>query len=245
MTTMSAAISRAYAYIDETRAETVLISPYRPTYFLLGSLDTKVELSFKGQLVEKVPVFFGYTQLMFWDLFKTSAPFSDINYNPEVFYRVYAFPEHTRWIDVGGFEHESNGKGEEDSRSWNRTYLRYSDTWKLGERFQMFTTVKAWFPYALSENLNMAKYRGLAEFMVSFSGYLGRFFERDDLIFRFYLGGSTYLNPLQGGQELTLRMKARPRKFLPLTVFQVFHGYGENLLKYQESRTAVRAGIGF
>lgn len=231
--------------MDETRAETVLISPYRPTYFLLGSLDTKIELSFKGQLVEKVPVFFGYTQLMFWDLFKTSAPFSDINYNPEVFYRVFAFPEHTRWIDFGAFEHESNGKGGDDSRSWNRSYLRYSDTWKLGERFQMFTTAKAWVPYALKENPDIAKYRGLAEFTVSFSGFLGRFFDRDDLIFRFYLGGATYFNPLQGGQELTLRFKAGPRKFLPLTVFQVFHGYGEDLLNYQENRTALRAGIGF
>jgi phospholipase A1 len=242
---MSATISRVHAYIDETRAETVLISPYRPTYFLLGSLDTKIELSFKGQLVEKVPVFFGYTQLMFWDLFKTSAPFSDINYNPEVFYRVYAFPEHARWIDVGVFEHESNGKGEDESRSWNRTYLRYSDTWKLGDRFQMFSTVKAWVPYALSENPEIAKYRGLAEFTVSLSGFLGRFFDRDDLIFRFYLGGATYINPLQGGQELTLRLKSGPRKFLPLTVFQVFHGYGEDLLMYQENRTAFRAGIGF
>ncbi|MFL5814944.1 MAG: phospholipase A, partial [Bdellovibrionia bacterium] len=201
MTVMSATIRRADAYIDETRAETVLISPYKPTYFLLGSLDTKVELSFKGQLVEKVPVFFGYTQLMFWDLFKTSAPFSDINYNPEVFYRVYAFPEHTQWIDIGMFEHESNGKGGEDSRSWNRTYLRYSDTWRIGERGQIFTTIKAWVPYALSENPEIARYRGLAEFTVSFSGFLGRFFDRDDMIFRFYLGGSTYFNPLQGGQE--------------------------------------------
>jgi phospholipase A1 len=242
---IGATASRAHAYIDETRAETVLISPYKPTYFLLGSLDTKIELSFKGQLLERYPVFFGYSQLMFWDLFKSSAPFSDINYNPELFYRVFAFPDRSKWIDIGVFEHESNGKGGDDSRSWNRTYLRFNSIWKLSERVRMFTTASGWVPYALSENSNIANYRGLAEFTVSFTGFLGRFFDRDDLIFRFYLGGATYLNPLQGGQELTFRLKAGPRGFLPLTIFQVFHGYGETLLYYSENRTAFRAGIGF
>jgi outer membrane phospholipase A len=235
----------ALAYLDETRAETVLISPYKPTYLLLGSVNTKIELSFKGQLVEQVPLFFGYTQLMFWDLFKDSSPFSDINYNPEVFYRGIFFQDTRRWIDFGLFEHESNGKGGDDSRSWDRAYLRYSDQWKLGERFTLNASAKAWVPYATIDNSDIAKYRGLAEFTVSFSGFLGRFFERDDLIFRFYLGGATYINPLQGGQELTFRVKSAPRKFLPLTVIQLFHGYGENLLNYRDNRTALRAGIGF
>lgn len=237
--------SNAHAYIDETRSETVLISPYKPTYFLLGSLDTKIELSFKGQLIEQTPLFFGYSQLMFWELFQPSAPFSDIDYNPELFYRGFYFSDKKAWIDFGLFEHESNGKGGEDSRSWNRAYLRYSDLWKLGERVSMNTTVKAWVPYAAADNPDIAKYRGLAEFTVSFTGFLGRVFDRDDLIFRFYLGGATYINPLQGGQGLTLRVKSGPRKFLPLTVIQLFHGYGENLLNYRDNRTAIRAGVGF
>lgn len=237
--------AKAFAYLDEDRPETVLISPYKPTYLLLGSVNTKVELSFKGQLVEQVPVFFGYTQLMFWDLFESSAPFSDINYNPEVFYRGYFFDDKRSWLDFGVFEHESNGKGGDDSRSWDRAYLRYSDQWKLGERFSMYASAKAWVPYATIDNSDIAKYRGLAEFTVSFSGFLGRFFQRDDLIFRFYFGGATYINPLQGGQELTFRVKSAPRKFLPLTVIQLFHGYGENLLNYRDNRTALRAGIGF
>jgi phospholipase A1 len=238
-------LGRALAYLDETRPETVLISPYKPTYFLIGTPDTKIQLSFKGQLVEAIPIYLGYTQLMFWDLFETSAPFQDLNYNPEIFYRVKGFENPLTWLDIGIFEHESNGKSGGDSRSWNRLYLLYNTGWSLRGNLKMTASARAWAPYALSDNSDITHYRGLAEFTVTLSGFLGSSFDRDDLLLRFYFGGDSYLNPLKGGQELTFRAKSKARKFLPLFTAQLFHGYGESLLDYQENRTGLRVGIGF
>src|SRR5690349_6212575 len=58
-------------------------------YFISGRPDTKVQFSFKMQVIRDWNLFFGYTQVMFWDIPKESSPFTDVNYNPELFYRWY------------------------------------------------------------------------------------------------------------------------------------------------------------
>jgi phospholipase A1 len=179
-------------------------------------------------------------------LFIASPYFYDINYNPEVFYR-WAIPhQEDDWLDLGFYEHESNGKGGELERSWDRVYLRFHSRTTLGERSKLVWDIKAWAPihyHVLSQDL--AEYRGLWELNLTLADFLGPFFERGDLTLRVYPGGQSNLNPLHGGQELTLRTKSVPRAFLPMVVLQLFHGYGESLLDYQMSRWGVRAGLGF
>ncbi len=75
------------ATVDD-REPIPFLERYKPSYFLLGHPITKVQVSFRVQLVRDLPVHFGYTQLMMWDLFKSSAPFRDLNYNPDLFYRL-------------------------------------------------------------------------------------------------------------------------------------------------------------
>ncbi len=70
------------------------------------------------------------------------------------------------------------------------------------------------------------------------------YFNSNDLTLKFFPGGATHLNPLQGGRELTLRIKGKSSAFLVKTVFQIFQGYGENLLEYDQSVWGFRAGIG-
>jgi len=75
--------------------------------------------------VAKTNLFFGYTQVAFWQAYNgsESRPFRETNYNPRVFYRITfsenAIPE---WVVDFGVDHQSNGQDQPDSRSWNRAY---------------------------------------------------------------------------------------------------------------------------
>src|SRR5271156_48142 len=105
---------------DEGEPKLLQLYQYKPIYFLMGNPYTKIELSFKTQIVSNVPIYFGYTQLMLWDLFIPSPYFYDLNYNPLVWYRFNINESSQQLVDFIPFEHESNGKGGTLERSWNR-----------------------------------------------------------------------------------------------------------------------------
>lgn len=238
-------VTTAQAYVDELGPPIVRFSEYKPMYFLMGHPDTKIEISLKAQIVEAIPFYFAYTQLMSWELFQSDPYFSDLNYNPEFFYRFNVGPDHNSWLDLSPYEHESNGLGDGQERSWNRVYVRYQWSTHAGEQAMLNWSVKAWIPYWMEHNPDLPQYRGLGELVLTLSSFLGDSWERDDLTLRIYLGGAYYVNPVRGGQELTLRLKSKGRKVLPLLVGQIFRGYGENLLGYQDNHFGLRAGIGF
>ncbi len=69
--------------------------------------------------------YFAYTVRSWWQLFNDdlSAPFRETNYQPELFLRSFANHELLGINVVGwdlGFNHESNGRTDPLSRSWNR-----------------------------------------------------------------------------------------------------------------------------
>jgi len=140
-------VQNAYCYVDEITPELETFSEYKPTYFITGHPDTKVQLSFKAYIVRAMPLYFAYSQLMMWDLFtKRSSPFRDINFNPEVFYRLNLNDQPSfQWLDFGIYEHESNGKDGGDSRAWDRIYLRYATTFPIQSEdgAKLHITVKA------------------------------------------------------------------------------------------------------
>jgi len=165
---------------------------------------TKVQLSFKVQILRNVPLHFGFTQLMMWDLFKESAPFHDLNYNPELFYRFAISDEKKRSLDVG-LEHESNGKLEPDSRSWNRTYLRYTQG-NTGKDRNWWWSLKVWYPFSVDDSTRkLLEHRGVWELQIAGSNLFKSVFEVNELILRVYAGGRSRVNLGLGGQELTYR----------------------------------------
>lgn len=96
----------------------------------LNHQEVKFQLSFKlplmtGVLDEHTRLWFGYTQLSLWQAFnsKESAPFRENNFEPEVFVS-YDFsqsigPGQLEYISLG-INHQSNGRADPLSRSWNR-----------------------------------------------------------------------------------------------------------------------------
>ncbi|MDE2150013.1 MAG: phospholipase A [Gammaproteobacteria bacterium] len=115
------------------------VSLHKPMYFEPATYSPqyngkRTEVVFQLSLKLKLftfpspgALYLGYTQKSFWDAYDgaDSRPFRETNYNPELFYR-YIPSDVAKWHHLGidiGAEHQSNGKGLVDSRSWNRIYL--------------------------------------------------------------------------------------------------------------------------
>lgn len=239
---------RAHAYANEFSPPQWVAEPYRPNYFLYGSQTSKLQLGAKIQLIQDLDLYFAYTQLMFWDLGANSKPFYDLNYNPEFFYRIRKDRESSSWIDLGFYEHESNGLEEEKSRSWDRSYIRYVFMTPISTETKLYTSLKAWFAYGSYDdgNRDIQRYRGIWEANFTLTQFLGSFFGRHDLTLRIYPGGASTVDPLKGGQELTFRyVRASRFKILPVISFQIFNGYAEKLIDYDKRHTEFRVGISF
>ena len=147
---------------EDMRSSTAILAvqPHNPTYLLplsyngrptredessIDDTEIKFQLSFKlslmdDLLLENDHLYFGYTQLAYWQAYNndSSSPFRETNYEPEIFWRLtrptQRFGFSSQEIDVG-VVHESNGRSQLLSRSWNRVYLRYllvDDSWELG-----------------------------------------------------------------------------------------------------------------
>ncbi|MCL4180759.1 MAG: phospholipase A [Verrucomicrobia bacterium] len=184
-----------------------------------------------------------YTQTSLWDWNEPSAPFFDSSYKPEVNY-TWLRVDGGHWGDwicldlQGGPQHESNGKGDADSRSLNLAYLRTTVTLGRIGRFQVSVSPKA-FVYLgdLSDNSDIADYRGYLELraimgwsdnvQLAATTRVGKDFDRASLQL-----------------DLTYPMWKLP--VLRSSVFlqaQYFTGYGESLLRYNERSDSLRAGF--
>ncbi|GAM68280.1 phospholipase A1 precursor [Vibrio sp. JCM 19236] len=104
-------------------------------------LSIKVPLNYGDLLVEGDALYFGFTAQSWWQIYSEniSAPFRETNYQPEFFYLA---PTEWKPFDSNfgwgvGVEHQSNGRSQPLSRSWNRAYLVglwESDDWAVGFR---------------------------------------------------------------------------------------------------------------
>lgn len=235
-------------------------STYDPIYFLFGAqpgIDkTKFQLSFKYRLftlkedrflkthlpwIEKLN--FAYTQTSFWNLKSSSAPFEDSRYMPEIFYYNdnIDLDLHPR-ISLGiqsGYQHESNGRGGEVSRSTNHAYVKPIFVYSMGGDLYLKFAPRAWI-YVNNEDENnpdLSHYRGYVDLEVKLGSARGLVLE-------------THLRPADQGttvqMDLSYPMK-RLLQFEALADFyihaQYFSGYAEKLLDYQERDQVFRLGF--
>lgn len=96
--------------------------------------EVKFQLSFKALFAKGIlgaDLWGAYTQKSWWQLYNSdsSAMFRETNYEPEIFlhwdpkWQVGPLENHS-W--EFGFNHQSNGRSQLLSRSWNRLYVRTS-----------------------------------------------------------------------------------------------------------------------
>ena len=231
-------------------------SGHEPIYFLAGTEapNVKFQVSFKyailnpeAPLVRAFPALGGvnlaYTQTSFWDTSDESAPFFDSSYKPEVLWSDEYIPALSRRGAYGaglqfGVRHESNGKGDEESRSLNIVYLRPIFTFGDPREFHV-TVAPRVFTYVggQSGNEDIEDYRGYVDVRltagwregleVSAIGRVGDDWDRGSIQV-----DVTYplRNVLSGNFDVYLDV-------------QGFYGYGESLLNYDQKDSSLRVGI--
>ncbi|WP_190808717.1 phospholipase A [Flagellimonas sp. S3867] len=213
-----------------------------PTEYIKAELT--FQLSFKTRMVrlfknkkQKVDLWVAYTQLSKWQFYNAliSRPFRETNYEPEV---LMVLPMEYKFLGLDGvymaigFNHQSNGRSNPFSRSWNRVMFQAgweSENWSI--------VLNPWI--RLQEdtiddnNPNIENYVGRAELLSAFSKNRHNI----SLALRHSLNGG---NENRGSLRLDYAIQILD--YLHLHA-QVFHGYGESLIDYNHKQTTF--GIGF
>lgn len=226
------------------------LSVNEPIYFVVnGSGDARFQLSLnyrlfspEGPVVKLAPflkgLYFGYTQNSFWDLSEDSKPFRDTSYRPSLFWQgKMAGPTWLPQTWKAGYEHESNGKEDEDSRSIDTLFFepKWQKEFADGSVLSFNPRIRAYLDK--DENPDIQRYRGFVNWAAQYG--------RDD-------GWKYSVNYLQGtagyataqidaSYPLGTEVFSNIGSFIH---FQYFSGYGETLLNYNDHKSdQFRIGI--
>jgi phospholipase A1 len=183
-----------------------------------------------------VDLWIAYTQISFWQFydFENSAPFRETDYEPELLLNVRT--DYTllglrgRFINAG-LNHQSNGRSEPLSRSWNRVVANFGF-----ERGRLNVVVNAWYriPEGASEDDNPGMERFLGY------GQVNVHYFRDGHLVGCFLRNNLRARGNKGAVQLEWSF--------PLTRFvsgylQYFNGYAESLIDYRASANRIGAGF--
>ncbi len=209
-------------------------------------LSLKVPLTYSKLITENDGIYFGFTLKSFWQVYndEISAPFRETNYRPEIYYE--ATTPFQPWggtvLTRVGFEHESNGRSQLLSRSWNRVYAGvgfaknnwgvYFQPWyRIPEDEKVDDDDPATPPPPKGDdNPDIDDYLGHYELFAVYSYKNVEF------------SGMTRYNFEEGNGALEMGMSfplwGRLKGYI-----QYFNGYGESLIDY--NHRVERIGIGF
>lgn len=204
--------------------------PYQAVYQGDTPDDQRVdELEFKTQFSLKLPViedifktktalYVAYTQLFYWQFYANSQWFRETNYEPEFFF----YRPLSRHLSAQlGVVHQSNGRGGQMERSWNRAYLDFQFS-----RGNWYVSTKPWlliFKSASSDlhNPNIENYLGHGRLVISYK-YHNQVFSlmsRNNLESGFSRGA----NEVSWSFPIFGHIKGYA---------QFFNGYGQSLIEY-------------
>ena len=253
-------IDKRMALEDVGKNNAFVISFYKPTYFLpayytahqdnsvylnsdqqkLQNFDFKFQFSFKVPIARQLfgyrsTLYLAYTQLSYWQAYAKSPFFRESNYEPELFLSNRlnfpgVFGWHAKTLDFG-VVHQSNGRGGDMERSWNRVYadlvLAHND---------LAVNLRPWYiiddsSYRL-HNRDIYQYLGYGEMIVSYKFHDNTF----SLQMRNILDSG-----FKNGSELftwSFPLATHLRGYA-----QLFSGYGQSLIEYNHYTNSAGIGI--
>jgi phospholipase A1 len=253
------ALDRRLAEEREAARQRFAITTHKPNYLLftynasandrfeqLDAAEIKFQLSLKVSLAEDLlggDIALAYTQVSFWQAFNSdiSSPFRESNYEPEIMWRwvrpLRGDSLYNRAV-VLGFVHQSNGRSEPLSRSWNRIYLNL-----IFEYQNLYVSVKPWYRIpedpktgptdpSGDDNPDIADYMGYGE--VTAVWVQGK--HRVGLMLRNNLDSNSNHGAIQLDWSYPLGNKMQ-------VYVQYFNGYGESLVDYNHSVNRIGAGL--
>jgi len=208
----------------------------------LDAIEAKFQIGFKTKLAENLfgdngDLWFGYTQSSRWQVYNDdiSRPFRETNYEPEallVFRNGYHLGGWRGRMLAVGINHQSNGRSDPLSRSWNRVMFNIGldrDHWAL--------MIRPWIriadPSDDDDNPDISDYVGRGD--LTLTRVLGR--NEVSLMARHSLRrGARSHGALQLDWGFPIHRQFRGH-------VQVFSGYGESLIDYNHRATYVGLGV--
>lgn len=212
----------------------------------LEDLETKFQLSFKVPLntgdvmFEGDGLYLGFTLQAWWQVYSSniSKPFRETNYQPELFY-ITPMNWHPFGGNTGlvlGVEHQSNGRGQGLSRSWNRIYGNF-----LFDKNKFALSLRPWVRIAEDEKEFGLDSDGddnpdIEDFMGHFE--LDMVYKWDQI--QLYFKGRQNFSTKKGFGEVsfTFPLWGKLRGYASAS-----DGYGDSLIDYNYSQS--RFGVGF
>jgi phospholipase A1 len=208
----------------------------------LDSSELKFQISLKTKVAENLfddngDLWVGYTQSSRWQAYnaKNSRPFRETNYEPEamlVFRNNYHIGDWRGRMSAISLNHQSNGRTDPLSRSWNRVILNFGldrENWAL--------VLRPWFRIkedaADDNNSDIEDYmgRGDATLVYSRNGHELALMARHSL-----RTGDRSHGALQFDWGFPISNQLRGH-------LQVFDGYGESLIDYNHKATYIGLGV--
>ncbi|MBE2210634.1 MAG: phospholipase A [Xanthomonadaceae bacterium] len=208
----------------------------------LKSVEAKYQISLKTKVVQNLfgdngDIWAAYTQTSHWQVYspEISRPFRETNYEPEVmlvFRNSYKLGGWNGRMASIGVNHQSNGRADPLSRSWNRVVASIGldrENWAL--------TVRPWYriPESWSDDNNpdISDYMGRADLLLVHTRGQQEF----SLLARHSLrSGDRSHGAVQfdWGFPLTHQLRGH---------VQVFDGYGESMIDYNHRATYIGLGV--
>jgi phospholipase A1 len=220
-------------------------APYEPLFDAFDeegdfdSVEAKFQLSLKARIWadddRDVGVWFAYTQQNQWQVYNSdlSSPFRETNYMPEIVasFRPGMTLGEWQWNQLNvGFNHQSNGRSDPLSRSWNRVFVEGGI-----ERGNFALLARAWARLEESDeeddNPDITDYMGYGE--------LTGIWKRGASSYTLMVRG----NPSTGKGAGQFTWMSRPL-LGPLKAYvQIFSGYGESMIDYDWNQTTFGVGV--
>lgn len=258
----SSPLAKRWQLIAPTDRGPFVITPYKPTYVLpvswnfrsnsnpepgardrldnIQNLELKFQLSFKAKLLpelltERGDLWFGYTQLSFWQAYNNgeSRPFRETNFEPELIYSyrtAFPFLGLTGRLLTLSLNHHSNGRSDPFSRSWNRVIGGV-----LLDRHNFALSVRGWWRIPESadqdDNPDISSFYGRGE--------IGAFYQREDQTFAAIVRSNFELDTPRVGLQLDWSFPLGGVK----GYVQAFSGYGDGLIDFDHISHRLSAGF--
>lgn len=215
-----------------------------PSSYPLDKKEMKFQISIKGHMLgeNKHTLWFGYTQLAFWQIYDTahSNPFRESNHEPEL---IYSYRPEGMSLGYGmiaclinsGIVHQSNGQALPRSRGWNRIYVQAGLERDFGENGKLALLPRVWKRMGGGtvddDNPDIMHYLGYG-----------------DIEARYYYGRGV-LSAIARRRSLQLDLAISAPSLLGIQLhntnlhLQLFDGYGESLIDYNQRHRTFGVGI--
>lgn len=211
-----------------------------PSNEKLNNTELKFQFSFKVPIVKNIwhhksNLFFAYSQLSYWQAYDSSAFFRETNYEPEMFVSNWwnkKLIDGWKWkfFDYG-LVHQSNGRGGDNERSWNRTYIRGTFA-----KNQWMVSLQPWYIIHDSttedHNPDIGHYLGYGQAIIAYK-YKKQTFSlslENEAESRFARGSEI----LAWSFPLTAHLKG---------YVQAFSGFGQSLIEYNHYTNSIGLGV--